>query len=772
MITKLNRNMLAAGNLRNRKKQYVSLILGILLAMTFVCTVPAVNQCMQRSNEVYSDRLMGRQDYLLVGTHTGDLDILAENGVTWDESGTIHVMGYGWTNDTEMGISIGWMDENAEDLYYLQLLEGRMPERSDEILLERYVKMRLFPEAKLGDRLTFHMGENQESGIRDLHKEKSYTLVGIAENRKSYFQNHWSGIDQTLRSIPGAYTGKSTEGDTQILLMQGTRGYDPFDPILENVRQLQTNHEWADPGQDIQRYGSLVVLLGMLLTALTCFGIAGAFSSSLKDRSYQIGLLRALGATRVQILSLYGREVLLLTVFSLPLALGLAWTFTWAFTRMIGAEIVFRPTWKVFLEGAGLSLACVILSAAFPLITACSASPMQAIRTGSRVTARKPISSRKFFQPARLFAARNLRFHKGRLILVSLILAGTQVLCCIFGTFYELDKFHRAYDLYDSDFDVSLSAYAHHGLGFINKLEYNPFLTEEDKAILEALPEIQEVRGEKRCEANLLISGEFPRYLALQEYMYGTFSRYGSFKRILPDQDLTKENYREVLEGEWNPEYLQLREQQGYAQELFNLSMEAKPDTHILSLESQVTEGRIDLSKLNTGEEILLRATENIGIYVDGSRQNPYLRLLDMEEKSWRAFRQRNKILETAELPCHAGDTITVSILCQEESGEILRSDRRVRIGAILQSDDMCSTQLLTTVEGFDSFGLPIGYLSFQLDTKEPLSLEEDRTLLSQLESMFPGYRVYSMMVAPVCFPAQGGRHGDYRKETAEEADR
>ena len=66
MKEKLTVNTLAFGNLKNRKKQYTSLIIGIILAMMFSSAIPLLFSSMLTSVKEMECDLYGRQNGIYV----------------------------------------------------------------------------------------------------------------------------------------------------------------------------------------------------------------------------------------------------------------------------------------------------------------------------------------------------------------------------------------------------------------------------------------------------------------------------------------------------------------------------------------------------------------------------------------------------------------------------------------------------------------------------------------------------------------------------------
>ena len=110
------------------------------------------------------------------------------------------------------------------------------------------------------------------------------------------------------------------------------------------------------------------------------FGIVNAFSANLDARRRQIGLLRAVGATRRQIKRIFGRETLILAAISVPVGLGLAVLTVILIFALLGENYILVLNLWVLLGVALLSVACIKLASGIPLRRAAAVSTMQAIR--------------------------------------------------------------------------------------------------------------------------------------------------------------------------------------------------------------------------------------------------------------------------------------------------------------------------------------------------------------------------------------------------------
>ncbi len=177
--------MIAMGNLKHRKKQYVSLVVGIMLAMVFSSAIPLLFSCYQSSIAENRIRHLGKQTSLVL--HAENIDAEGIKPFLKEPAGWMHITGYGWTENPDQSAAFGWLDEQAQKLYYLQFEEGRYPEKPGEIAVEENLLLRLLPDAEIGDTVTFHVcPENGKTGIPS--GEKKFTLVGILRNRLPFLE--------------------------------------------------------------------------------------------------------------------------------------------------------------------------------------------------------------------------------------------------------------------------------------------------------------------------------------------------------------------------------------------------------------------------------------------------------------------------------------------------------------------------------------------------------------------------------------------------------
>ena len=86
---------------------------------------------------------------------------------------------------------------------------------------------------------------------------------------------------------------------------------------------------------------ALWVVLGAALMLSACVGITTAMESLLSRKNEDIGMLRAIGATRRQVRRIYGAEAWMLTATALPAGLLLGIIVTWIISMLAPDQVVF-----------------------------------------------------------------------------------------------------------------------------------------------------------------------------------------------------------------------------------------------------------------------------------------------------------------------------------------------------------------------------------------------------------------------------------------------
>lgn len=816
MKKKLTVNTLAMGNLKQRKKQYTILIIGIILAMVFSSGVMFFISCTKSSNEEYKRRSMGNfYGYYFACEDFVDVEQGVKDGLV-ESYGYAHVLGYAYTDEQEMdkGTPVAWLDEDAKDLYYAHFIEGRYPEAKGEIAIEKDAALRLGIKPIVGEEISFSMLTANYTGFLNASTEKTYTIVGIMTDKRKNFEKFLGRDD--IPQFPAALVSSEETVDiggkeipavlfnaTQDSLKETIKtevlpeiysynslffvnfispiydkaiavyGENYNNPnIMYNVQNL-----YADSNGEVMNSSLLSVTLAVVLTIASCIGIISAFTTNLKERKKQIGMLRAVGATRRQIINIFGREAFFIALICSPIGVGISYLGVKLYAKIMGDGFIFIPDYSVLIISALIGIICVMLAALIPLISASKISPMQAIRNVelSRKMKHKKIKTQKHFIVPKLLANRSMKFYRGRQIGITLILIIT-IFISSFGFAFLKDEFiNYTWDTFNtSDYVIRRNNYPDR-TAYVNLPNIDKKINLNNIRDILDYPMFKSTYGYK--EGNTYVAtDEYSDYMKLIQLgsmfnvRYNDSSDYQTKANVKEDMSIDElldiwydENtdfYSKLKTNSQNSQELLLTEIQGYDSIVIENNLER----------FEVIDGKINIDKLDSGEEIILVAYGNAGFEVQWDEKGRVYSygLEDMDNPlkpgiTAQNYYKRNniesEILATTTLDLKVGDTMKLCTLYSDvtevdfEAYEFLDKEhlttytKEVRIGAVVKpfyfSETASNHQYLgvvTTSSGMDIItGHKHDYENLNIDYDGSINDESDREATEYLDTVFAG---------------------------------
>jgi predicted permease len=169
-----------------------------------------------------------------------------------------------------------------------------------------------------------------------------------------------------------------TAGDPKTVFAALRRELGALDPGLP-ITSLRTMEDQIDESLSAQRaMAALSAFFGILATLLAAIGLYGVMAYTVTRRTREIGIRLALGAGRASLLNLVLREVALLTVAGVAIAIPVAL----AVTRLVRSELYgIVPNDPLSIAAAAVVLASVALLAGYiPAERATRVDPLTALR--------------------------------------------------------------------------------------------------------------------------------------------------------------------------------------------------------------------------------------------------------------------------------------------------------------------------------------------------------------------------------------------------------
>jgi predicted permease len=276
--------------------------------------------------------------------------------------------------------------ENFLAVMEVPLLAGRKLNAQDDarapkvVIVNQAFANKYFPhENPIGKRFTFDPKKPDEIEIVGLAKDAKY-----AKQREDAPPTSYIPWQQALRGMSGATFELRTPGDPAALsaaIRQAVREVDENLPI-NNVR---TQVEQADQTLALERlFAKLVTLFGLLAQQLASIGLFGVLAFAVSQRTHEIGIRMALGASRRDVLKLIVRQGMALSLIGVVLGLAGAYVLTKyleSWMRLSRMLYGIKPTDPTTYGVIAVLLTVVALIACYlPARRATKVDPMIALR--------------------------------------------------------------------------------------------------------------------------------------------------------------------------------------------------------------------------------------------------------------------------------------------------------------------------------------------------------------------------------------------------------
>lgn len=440
------------------------------------------------------------------------------------------------TTDTQISCGLVSVDETACMLNRLELAEGTLPVKAEDIVVSQNFLETMGITGDIGDTITLSFQVEQD-GTLLLPQEQEFVITGFTKDNDEVKEK-------------GAYSAMISETFTKTLLPEGKHKF-RFYGCLAEVNGKTTEfleeklkaigEEYGIRATDIvpnsdmlsalytdssAYVGFTIFMLVIVLTGiLTIYSI---YYVSMLGKIQEYGKLRAIGATKRQIRSLVFREGFAVALLAIPLGICLGTGLgIFILNRIvyggISADNLLMDTIKTILsEGklsliqpwilalaAAVSLATVYLSLLRPMKIASKITAIEAIRYQAE-TGRKKNSQRKGYQELniRKLTASNLKRNQRRTIITLLTLSITGIFFMAVATILScMNEKVMAEEEIRSDIQISLDAWSAdmlHPEREIQNIQKNNLLTKELQEQILSMNGVKKLEADQYAGAYLL----------------------------------------------------------------------------------------------------------------------------------------------------------------------------------------------------------------------------------------------------------------------------
>lgn len=416
-------NQLTLRQLKLNRKRTIVTIIGAIISAAMITAVSVLGisfmDLMQRQ-VIAND---GEWHVLYGDVNTTQLDAIKKDSETASviiSRDTGYALLHGSQNLNKPYIFIKEYNPNGFEKFPVKLLQGRLPENPDEIVISEAISTNARVNYQIGDALTLDIGNRystmemnkgeqlmqstplqKENGsmLENLSNEmtRSYSIVGIIE--RPDWEPTWSPGYTAISYVDESFIGNGETVNASVILMKVKP------KLFQHAQNLASENgiQKVSFNDTLLRYYGVVakdsirnmlISLSVIIMAIIMVGsismIYNAFAISVSERSRHLGMLSSVGATKKQKRNSVLFEGAIIGAISIPVGIvagiaGIGITFSLinpllrsALTVTEDLSVVASPA--SILAAVILSVVTIFLSTSIPARRASRLSAIDAIR--------------------------------------------------------------------------------------------------------------------------------------------------------------------------------------------------------------------------------------------------------------------------------------------------------------------------------------------------------------------------------------------------------
>ena len=471
-------------SLKLNKKRTIVTIIGIMLSTALICAVAGMITSVQKTLINYAKSHSGNYHVCFKNIPNDELKYIKENKNVQDYFLSKNV-GYGKLekveNEYKPYIFVMEYDKKGLEQGGVTLLEGRMPENSNEIVIPEHLIKSGRINYTIGEKITLNLGKRQtkdgleltqedalltdeseetessstsKSETEDLEeivdtKEHTYTIVGIIE------RSNYKGIEGF--SAPGYTAISYMDNENDINTANISVLYSNLKDFQKKTEDIKSVIEKNIGNSVVVSYNSslidyeggvsdttmaslysvgAVVIVIIILSSV--FVIRNSFSISVSEKTKQYGMLSSIGATKKQIKKSVLYEGFYIGIIGIPLGILCGMLAVVILLQVVNVllgdslneKCVFSIPILAIIASIVISAITIYLSCILPARRASKISPIEAIRGNDdiKIKAKKVKTSKitkKLFGIGGAIASKNLKRNKKkyRTTVISLVVS-------------------------------------------------------------------------------------------------------------------------------------------------------------------------------------------------------------------------------------------------------------------------------------------------------------------------------------------------------------
>lgn len=479
---------LAKKNLKQNKKRTIATSIGIIFSVMLICFISTLLVSFQSSMITYIQKTFGNYHIMIRNTKAKEVEIIQDKkeqvGIqSIAISQTIGIANYETKKENRMGIQIEAYDDLALQNRAIKLIEGRLPENENEIIISDYLVSNANENLTVGTKINLDVEKvkvsersNKYIYVVETDGEKeniTYTIVGISKQTNEEAENYRDYIAITkLEKVE-----KQRPYEVTILMNNidyADRFVDTLEEIIGNVSVNDSLLMWQGAETDLTDKKQIELLGLAIIIVVTCISILlirNSFRMSILERKKEFGTLSSIGAVTKQIKKSVILEGLIYACISIPtgIILGIGIVFlginavnTISMEKGFTLQFVFSPI--SILISAIISLVTIYISCRKPAKDASKIAPMEVIRQNQEIYVKSPktktvknIEKVNRGKIEKRLAIKNLKRNRKKYLSATISIVISIVLLVITTTVVNY-TFQITDEMYPSKYNVDVSA--------------------------------------------------------------------------------------------------------------------------------------------------------------------------------------------------------------------------------------------------------------------------------------------------------------------------
>jgi len=278
-----------------------------------------------------------------------------------------------------------YADANYLEFFDFELIEGDVNtalDAPDSLLLHQDLAIKYFSSTVgvIGKRLTINGKEHQVTGVvkkSTIPTTMPLTMILPMENYyREFSRPEW--IDAWNFNATRTYAKIRQPANINTLIQTVSDYYDSrakglssfksnrviIQPLLDIYLDNTTTSSLTPPSSAVMV--KVFSIISLMILLLACVNFTNLSTAAAMRRGKDVGVRKALGASKIQLITQYLSEAIILSALACMFALALVYLCLPAFNQLMTAEMVFNVSIAQSLQLLGLTLLVGVLAGSYP----------------------------------------------------------------------------------------------------------------------------------------------------------------------------------------------------------------------------------------------------------------------------------------------------------------------------------------------------------------------------------------------------------------------